>query len=187
MADPSELMMAGTVTPWDWVCAAMETVEALSWWGETGVNRTPMIAHGYPLGYLDRCDCKNGQLLVTAGPVFWTGETFPNPSGSPDRRSTPDSDGWATTITIDYARCRPVVDERGKNPSLDDLYVYADGLYADAAAIWAGLHCAAPTWRNVIGPVVVNGWGPIERELGPCAGFTFELTGKIKVCEPCQM
>ena len=175
------------LTPWTWILAAMASIEAMPWWQETGIDRTPRLTHGIPLGFLDECDCDEspfGQVLVTAGEVFYSGERFPESDLIASRISTC-SDTWATKITIDYARCRPVVNSRGENPSIAERYEFASGLYADGMAIWSALHCAVPGWRQEFGSVIARGWSPITRELGPCAGFSFEFTGKVKSCEEC--
>ena len=178
--------MPADLTPWTWINAVLDEVEAMAWWDSTGVDRTPLLTHGFPLGWMDRCDCGNGahgQLLVTAGEVFYAGERFPDQNVI--TTAIADLDVWAVTLTIEYARCRPVIDDQGRLPTLPELRTFADGLYADAMAIWHAFHCAAPGWRRDLGKAVVRGWGPIRRDIGQCSGFTFEVTGRVQSCQTC--
>ena len=168
----------------------MATVESMSHW-QGVTDRTPRMTHGDPRGILDGCDCANGQVLVTAGPMFYSGERFPDQDTIP-AKSNPCEDGWAVNITVEYARCRPVVDGKGKDPSDAVVFAHAEQLYRDGMAIWQALRCAQPKWNApqldgspIPGRAVVKGWGPILRDLGPCSGFTYELTGKVKSCEDC--
>lgn len=180
-------MASDDITPWTWIQAVMETVGNMPWWLETAVDRTPLVTHGYPHGWLDECDCANnahGQALVTAGAVFYAGDTFPAPARVPVRLSTEGE--WATNLIVDYARCRPVVNERGQGPSVEARWEFADGLYRDGQEIWRALRCAVREWRET-GPgfAVLTSWGPITRDIGQCAGFTYTLTAKVKVCDDC--
>lgn len=181
--------MPDDLSPWTWILAVIDEVEAMDWWTATGDDRTPLSTHGYPLGWLDRCDCANGehgQLLVTAGDVFYAGERFPDQDQITSRLGA-DAGRWAVNLTIEYARCRPVIDERGTLPTITELRTFAAGLYADGMAIWRAFQCATDVWRTEpgMGPVVSKGWGPIRRDIGQCAGFTYELTAAVKSCQDC--
>lgn len=174
------------LTPYTWINAVAATLEAMPWWLESGDDRTPEIRPGYPFGWLDGCDCDNGQALVTAGPVFYAGERFPDE----DILSRPIARGgavkWAVNITVRYGRCRPVVDSNGRGPTAAEVTAYAEGLYDDGTAIWHALQCRAPYWRANIGSVVVRGYGPDQTLLETqCSGFQYDLTCEVATCSDC--
>lgn len=179
------------VTPFTWMLAASAVVTNMEHWGD--VERAPMVVLGNPQGDLSRCGCEgdggpgDGQILVTAGDVFYTGDSFPDPDILRRRFSSSVPDEWAAIITIEFARCRPVFAADGRShPSPARIAEHAERLYDDATAIWTALRCAAASWRQTIGPVIVRGWGPIQRDLGPCSGFSYEIAAKIDPCDNCN-
>jgi hypothetical protein len=177
------------LTPYAWIAAGEAVVGTMPYWDEVG--RIPRVIQGDPRGDLSECGCDDpgqsgGVVLVTAGQTFWTGDQFPNPDTQRRTMSRNCPDEWAVVVTVDFARCRPVfAADSLSRPSAAKRAEYAAALYADAWAIWTALRCAQPSWNQVIGSVLVGGWGPIERDLGPCGGFTFSYTGKVRPCEEC--
>lgn len=178
--------MPDDITPWNWMIAVRDVVGNMDWWLDNPElnDRVPKLTVGYPLGWLDECDCNEGQALVTAGEVFYTGDRFPDQDLQD--LSFDSNDIWAVNITLEYARCRPTATEARPIPPNADRLEFAEGLYADGQAIWRALRCAAPGWRTTgPGRAVVRGWGPILRDIGRCAGFKFDLTCRLNICEPC--
>jgi hypothetical protein len=177
-------------TPFTWMLAASAVVTNMAHWGT--VERSPAVLLGNPQGDLSRCGCegdgtpKGGQVLVTAGDVFYTGDQFPDPDILRTGFSPNNRDDWGVAITVEFARCRPVFAADGRSqPSPGVIAEHAEALYADGAAIWSALRCAAPQWRQSIGSVLVRGWGPIQRDLGPCGGFTYEIVAKVCPTSDC--
>lgn len=177
------------LTPYTWMTAGVGVIGSMQHWVDQG--RQPTIAPGGPNGDLSDCGCDGGGnsagvVLVTAGPVFWTGDQFPNPDTQRRTLARTCPDEWAVLVTVEFARCRPVFAADGRSkPSVQTRTEYAEALYADALAIWQALRCAQAPWRQALGPVLVGGWGPIERDLGPCGGFEFSYTGKVVPCADC--
>jgi hypothetical protein len=179
------------VTPWDWMLAANAVVSNMAHWEEVG--RSPAVLMGDPKGDLSRCGCegdgspKGGQVLVTAGDVFYTGEQFPDPDILRRKFSVNCPDQWAVEVTVEFARCRPVFAADGRSqPSASTIATHAEALYEDGWAIWSALRCALPTWRQEIHSAVVRGWGPIQRDLGPCGGYSYSFVGKVDACIDCD-
>jgi hypothetical protein len=179
------------VTPWTWMLAANAVVTNMAHW-ET-VGRTPAVLMGDPKGDLSRCGCegdgspKGGQVLVTAGDVFYTGEQFPDPDIQRRRFINGCPDEWAVEVTVEFARCRPVFAADGRSqPSPSVIAAHAEALYADGQAIWSALRCARAGWSQSISGVIVRGWGPIQRDIGPCGGYSYTLTGRVTGCVDCD-
>lgn len=177
------------LTPYTWIAAGEAVVGTMPYWETAG--RTPRVIQGTPIGDLAECGCdtpeqSGGVVLVTAGETFWTGEQFPNPDTQRRTLSASCPDEWAVRVTVEFARCRPTFNADSlSRPSAGVRAAHAAALYADAWAIWTALRCAEAPWRRAIGPVLVGGWGPIERDLGTCGGFTFSYTGKVRPCAEC--
>lgn len=183
-------MPTGPVTPWNWIAAAEAVVATMPHWEDVGYH--PTILVGRPKGDLSRCDCPDdskagGQVLVTAAPVFYAGDEFPSSGLRRPKPFAGCSDEWGVPITVEYARCHPTMDPQDSKSFLkpEEIRKYAEGIYRDAWAIWNALLCAEKPWRRKIGTAVIGGWGPIERDIGACSGFTFNFTGKVSPCEPC--
>lgn len=177
------------VTPFTWILAAEAVVSTMAHWAEVG--REPVVVLGDPSGDLSRCGCEDGntagQVLVTAGPVFFSGEQFPQSDILRRQLGANCADVWATEVTVDFARCRPVFAADGRSqPTPATVKAHAEALYADGQAIWKALLCAQAAWRGSIAPVVVDGWQPIQRDLGPCGGFSYRFTGRVGACDPCE-
>lgn len=178
------------LTPTTWTNAANAVVTNMAHWGT--VDRSPVVLLGDPKGDLSRCGCegdgtpKGGQVLITAGEVYFTGDQFPEQDVQRRKFGPNCPDRWAVPITVEFARCRPVFAADGRSqPSPAVINTHAAYLYADAWAIWTALRCAQPVWNSALGSSMVRGWGPILRDLGPCGGFAFNIVGEVKVCEPC--
>jgi len=166
------------LTPWTWLAAFEAVISNASIWD----GKPPQIVLGNPTGFLDRCDCDEGQVLIKAGPVFFAGERWPETDLFPPRIKDECGADWGCNITVEFARCRPVMDQSGVVPAAAVVRSHAERLYNDGWALWGVLRDAEAEWRRQVGPVLVRGWAPIERELGPCSGFFYESTVKVKRC-----
>lgn len=176
------------VTPFTWILAVEAVLSTMEHW-ET-VGRSPLMTLGTPTGDLSRCGCEDGdtagQVLITAGQTFFTGEQFPQSDILRRKFGMGCKDAWAVEVTVDFARCRPVFAADGRSrPTPAALRAHAEALYEDGQALWRALLCAQSAWQSSVGPVVVDGWGPIQRDLGPCGGFTYKLIGRVGACDPC--
>lgn len=179
------------LTPLSWITAGEGVVGTMEHW--VTVGRTPTVLRGDPTGDVSECGCDGGDsataggvVLVTAGPVFYSGDQFPTQDTQRLNFSNACPDVWAVDITVKFARCRPVFAQNSlSRPSAAKRAEYAAALHDDAWAIWTALRCAQPQWRNRIGPALVGGFGPLEEDIGPCGGYQFTYTGKVKPCEEC--
>jgi hypothetical protein len=183
--------MAPQVTPWTIMQAAEAVIENMPWWDE--VERKPTLRMADPNIALHLCSCegdnKGGQVVIGAGATFWSGANFPQSDTRAKRfggssADDPCSGGWAVTLTIEFARCRQRfnVDTRSWQTP-EDQRVYAEGLHNDAAAIWQALRAAALEWTAAFQlKVLVDGYGPIQRDLGQCAGYSFTVHSRLRPC-----
>lgn len=178
-------MAVNEVTPWTWIEAAMNCLATMPYWKANGIDRTPKwITPGMPNAWLDQCTC-DGQLTVTAGEVYYQGESaLPERGGDPPYGAFV-TDRWAVPITVQYGRCRPTADEAG-NLSQAAIHRVAPQLHADAWAVWEALFCCIPTWRQKIAQVAMTS-GPVPLgDMGTaCAAWSYEFVGIVSSCKEC--
>lgn len=179
------------LTPLSWITAGEGVIGTMQHWVD--VDRHPTVLRGDPRGDVSECGCDSGDsataggvVLVTAGPVVYMGDQFPNADTQRRRFSEDCPDVWGVEVTVKFARCRPVFEQNSlARPSKEKRAAYAKTLHDDAWAIWTALRCAQPQWSKRIGTVVVGGFSPIEEDIGPCGGYQFTYIGKVKPCEEC--